>query len=243
MYKAKAYISPASLGVTGLALTFAFFLKHWFTSATTQDLLWILGPIAHLVQRMSGYAFVLDPDCGFVSAETATIIAPSCSGINFLLICFCMVFFQGVFVSGHWRKSLAWLLTSAIIAYLATVVVNSVRILSAIWLYQHNIEYGMLTMERVHRICGILIYYPALLLLFYGIRVLFTRNRQGAPRASKRIIALLPLFCYIAGTIVIPLLTRKSFSPLFWEHSLVVTVLAALFTLVILGKQLFHQPK
>lgn len=250
MNRKLALPHPPVLTVAGLAVTSAFWLKHWFATASVGDLLWILAPVAGLVHQVSGYEFVLYPEQGFVNIASATIIAPACSGINFLLITFLMLVVQGLMALKRWSLCLAWLLASAVFSFMVTVTVNGARILCSIWLYQHQIAYGLLTMERLHRLCGVVLYYSALLLIFYGAGSVLASIRQDDRKATRRVIALLPLFCYIAGTIVVPLLTRETFNTLFWEHCLVVAVVAGSLTVLLQGtplatlrQHLFQRPQ
>ena len=220
----RLYLAP--LAAAGIALASAFFLKDWFKAASPKDLHWMLSPLAHLVSLLNGHVFIFHPVYGFISVETKTIIAPACSGINFLLMCFCMLSLQGQLHLRRWLACLGWLLYSAAFSYLAALVINGMRIVFSMWLFQHKIEYGFLTMDRLHRICGIVLYYPALLLIFSGAAILLRRSQRRQGKGLEWVIATVPFFCYIAGTVLVPLITQKQYSALFWEHSFSVAVLA-----------------
>ena len=220
----RLYLAP--LAAAGIALASAFFLKDWFKTASPQELLWILSPLAHLVSLLSGHVFTFLPAYGFISVETKTIIAPACSGINFLLMCFCMLSLQGQLHLRRWLSCLNWLLYSAAFSYLATLAINGMRIVFSMWLFQHKIEYGFITMDRLHRICGIVLYYPALLLIFSGAAILLRRVQKRQVKGHAWAIAIVPLFCYITGTVLVPFIRQKYYSALFWEHSFSVAILA-----------------
>ncbi|WP_028580468.1 exosortase K [Desulfogranum japonicum] len=209
---------PARIWAGCCVLLFALILKLWFSSATPAQLCWLLGPIAKLIQLYTSVQFTFDPHLGYVNQQLQIIIAPVCCGLNFMLIVLCMVAFQGIITlnsSQLWK----WLLVTPLLAYTYTILVNSVRIILAIWLFKHHMEAGWLTPERVHRLSGILIYYLMLLFLYNATTILLEKIEQSAQTCSSQVLALFPFFWYAGMTLVIPLLNRNSYTLRYWEHS------------------------
>jgi hypothetical protein len=79
-----------------LTLLVAFGLKYHYSQARSDDLVWILGPTAVLVEQLSGIDFDKEAHTGYVNNEHRVIIAPACAGVNFFIIAFCMAVFCGI---------------------------------------------------------------------------------------------------------------------------------------------------
>jgi len=151
-----------------LALFFAVGLKYHYSKAGSEDLAWILRPTAALVEQISGIPFEEEADTGFISRSHWVIIAPTCAGVNFLIIAFCMAAFSGFHHIEHKRGKILWLSAGMVSAYLLTIFVNTLRIILSIYAYDADIYSGWLTPQRMHRLEGVIIYF-FFLCLFYRI--------------------------------------------------------------------------
>lgn len=159
------------LAVHAGVLAAAGALKLHYSTATADGLRWILEPTAWLVSRATGSPFPFEAGVGHVSTELGLILAPECAGVNFLIIAaLSLVFgFAHTRSSGAGKAALA--LASLAVAYLATPLVNTLRILAIL-----RFEPG----EELHRILGIAVYLGSLLLL----NALFHRTLES--RCSAR---------------------------------------------------------
>ena len=204
------------------ALLIAFGLKYHYSQAGSEDLVWILSPTACLVEHISGIQFESEANTGFVSQGYRIIIAPSCAGINFLIILFCMAMFSGIHAIRRSESKLLWLVASLVCAYILTVAVNTLRILASIYSYNADIYFGWITPARVHRLEGVIIYFFFLCLFYMIIIKMVHWIRQGA--GEKKITAtrygdgqtdyfrwactcLIPMFWYGLITLGVPLFT------------------------------------
>lgn len=230
-----------------VVLLMAVGLKYHYSHARSDDLSWILGPTADVVEYISGIAFEKEDGAGFVNLANRIIIAPSCAGVNFLIIAFCMAAFSGL----HHLKSsglkIFWLGNSAAWAYILTIVVNAFRIVASIYMYKADIYYHGLTPERLHRIEGIFIYFFFLCLFYVMLDKTMgfcTRNR--IPGHKKRIpkhwdskksrhALFIPLFWYLLICLGIPILNRgyPENVPQFAEHCRVVLSVCMVVFLVV----------
>ncbi len=212
----------------------AFALKSHYSRAGADDLAWILAPTAFLVETVSGIQFLPESGAGYFSPGHRYLIAPACAGVNFLIIAFCMTAFPGVYrLRSTIRKSL-WVLLSAATALGATLVVNTVRIILSMALYDADITGAALTPEQLHRIAGVAVYFLFLYLLFVAIsRALnVTSSGLGPTGRYRSLISLWPLFWYLAFSIGVPFLNHayRKAPDRFLEHVLVVlTVSIGLF--------------
>ncbi|MFZ2633968.1 MAG: exosortase K [Desulfosalsimonadaceae bacterium] len=220
-----------------MAAIVAVGLKDQFSRAASDDLLWILGPTAGLVEWISGLSFIYDPSAGFVNMVNGIAIAPACSGVNFMIIAYAMSFFSFV---GHYdgMGRWLWLILTLSCAYFLTIAVNSIRIGLSIESITHGIHLGWLTPERIHRIEGVVVYFFFLSLYYLGMKGLprihddrrgkFNRSRQGAERIA--FTGMGPLVWYLLVALVVPVLTGnfREQGGRFVEHGVVVVVSCAL---------------
>ena len=241
-----------------LALFIALGLKYHYSRADSGDLLWILGPTAGLIETVSGIQFEREANTGFVSRGYRFIIAPSCAGINFLIMAFCMAVFSGIHGIRYFSSKLLWLAVGLVSAYILTIAVNTLRIIVSIYSYNTDIYFGWLTPARVHRLEGIVIYFFFLYLFYMIIIKTLPRIRQefqgkeitpvsyGDGQADyfrRACSGLIPLCWYGLITLGIPLVTgayRENMSR-FSEHSWTVIgasvcILAAIFLIQLIFK-------
>ncbi len=219
-----------------LALVVALGLKHHYSQAGSDDLVWILRPIAGLVEHISGIPFESEANTGFVNRGYGIIIAPSCAGINFLIMAFCMAVFSGIHVIKHCGAKLLWLAASLVCAYILAVAVNTLRIIAAIYSYNADVYFGWFTPARIHRLEGIVIYFFFLCLFYmiiikavHRIRHGTGRKKAAAPRYGYCKInsfrwtcsGLIPLFWYVLVVLGVPLFTGafQENANRFKEHS------------------------
>jgi exosortase K len=204
-----------------LVVIIAVGLKYHYSKAGSDELIWILAPTAILVELTSGLPFEYEAQAGFVNSDRRIIIAPSCAGVNFLIIAFCMAAFCGLHLFRHHLHKLLWLTISGLNAYILTIAVNTLRIISSLYMYRMDIYGGWLTPERMHRFTGIVIYF-FFLCLFYMIinkglyrlcsKFKSKRSNKGEPGHARSnffrwpSITVTPLFWYALITLGVPLM-------------------------------------
>jgi exosortase K len=208
------------LGQNGLAyllgITAAVGFKYHYSVASAEGLLWMLSPVACLVGFFSGIQFQWELYTGFVSLSHGIRIAPACAGINFMIICFSALFFPLVHRLPGRAVKLSWLWLSFVVAYLATLITNTVRILISIQLYGASIYGEWITPERVHRLAGTVIFLVVLFIVYLTAERL-TNSSPASEQLTKEntrrfspAVLIAPLSCYVAVTVVVPLLNGAS---------------------------------
>jgi len=204
-------------------------IKWYFADASAEHLDWLLRPASELVALCSGLSFTWLAGQGYYNAAEKILIAPACSGLNFFLILlatgWCLAVRNPPPVRSGW-----WFPGIAVGAYGFSLIVNTVRILLAIFLYRWQIASDLFTPERLHRLEGVLVYYFSLCLFAMLLSMLLRRSRQRAtsppvhPRYGWLIASL-----YLLFTLGIPLVNGAAARPvLFVEHSLTVLALVAI---------------
>jgi exosortase K len=210
-----------------VALAGAFALKLHYSTASADQLRWILAPTTALVELVSGASFEFESRAGYISRERGFLIADSCAGVNFLIAAFLMLSMKKLLVGRSKGLSWGFLPTAAVIAYLATLVANATRITIALLLRQSSSDISWLSPDQLHRFEGVFIYFGFLLLLFV------VSDKMSAERTSEHIRSLfLPLLVYYAIALGIPLLNgayRQGAD--FWRHALFVLLIPLLLTL------------
>lgn len=201
-----------------IVLLCALGLKFYYSTATPNDLRWILAPTTALVELLSGRSFEFESYTGYMSRDHRFVIAVSCAGVNFLITSFLMLGLRSLWRRRFEGVSWTFLPLTAVLAYLATVIANTIRICIALEIQRRSIEVNGLSANQLHRLEGIVVYFGFLLLLF----VFTERSRSVKPQR----LMLFPLIIYYTTTLGIPLLNGSFHqgSP-FWEHFAFVLVL------------------
>lgn len=201
-----------------LIVATALALKYHYSTASVNDLRWVLAPTAFAVEFVTGIEFSFESHAGYISEDNSFLIATSCSGLNFLITAFLVLTLARV-----WRETNVslWLVPFALlISYLATIVANTVRIVVA--LYLHDLDYPVLGMdfEELHRIEGILVYFGFLLVLFPIGEYLSAGLSATIGSRSKYLLGV-----YYGITLGVPLLRGAYREDNFWWHSMVVVLI------------------
>lgn len=198
-------------------------LKCLYSRASSDDLTWILAPTAHLVSWLTGLSFIMDSPAGYVNRDYGITIAPSCSGVNFLIIAFAMAFFSFARRLPTDGSKYLWIGAALTCSYALTLGVNTLRICVSIATISHDIHAGWLTSERIHRIEGIVIYFFFLCLFYHGLhKSTAVDNRIGKPKTG-------PLFWYLTMALFVPVMTGnfRNTEHAFIEHGLTVILVCS----------------
>jgi exosortase K len=218
--KAKL-IWSAQLALVGLC---ALALKSYYSTATADELRWILAPVTTLVELLSGKRFEFESYAGYMSSDRTFVIAVPCAGVNFLITAFLMLALRRLwrerFQAINWR----YLPFAAVLAYVATLIANTTRIWLALELRARSVQLTGLTNNQMHRLEGIVVYFGFLLLLF----LLTEKLESGKPLRFARVLPF-PLLIYYATTLGAPLLNGSFRRGAFWEHAVFVLLLPLVF--------------
>jgi len=153
--------------------------KQYYRAASAAELGWILAPTARLVSAVSGTHFVYEAGIGWVDREATFIIAPACAGVNFAIAGFLALTLGWLGGMTGARAVLARLAGAAVLAYAATLIVNTLRIVIAIALHRGTIDLGGLDRAEVHRFEGIVVYLAGLCALYALAGALSPRSRHA----------------------------------------------------------------
>ncbi len=232
----------------------AYALKRFYSRAQPEELLWMLEPTSYLVERTSGLDFFFETGVGFINQAALLAVTKACAGINFMIIAACVLAWTWSPLAVSLPRAALWLTLAWIVAYAATLVINTARILVA------------LEIHGPHRLEGTAIYFAGLVLLHAmalalgNAGMVHRTNRArskgsrepgdvgcslelpGAQRASrfplgypmKRTwLAGVPAVVYLGVTLLVPLLNGAVARGPFLQHASVViavtTVISAVY--------------
>ena len=136
--------------------------KDYYRAASAADLRWILAPTAHVATWLGFGHFTFDAQLGYVDRDLGFAIAPPCAGLHFALAAFVALVIGWLGAMCDWRAVVRHLAAAAALAYLATVVINTVRILIAIRMHRMD----LVDREELHRLEGIVVYLGGLCALY-----------------------------------------------------------------------------
>ena len=163
----------------GLACLFAL-LKLGYAHATSEGLLVLLAPTNYLVEVSLSSTSVFSASSGFVHPSLHISINKSCSGFNFWVLCWLMLSVAVI----HYRLRL-WpmLLMIPLVSYGLTLLVNTSRILTAVWL-RGVLPSAVQQYSWLHQAEGALLYLFFLVMIYLGFILLHsgfpTRHAQSA---------------------------------------------------------------
>lgn len=177
--------------------------KLYYSNAVADDLRWLLAPTAFLVRLVTGDNFIFEPYAGYMNADRSFLIAASCSGINFFVIAFVVAAMVRTLDDGG-REYPSWraLSYSLAIAYVATILANTVRISVALETRRDGFKSDLVGSGDLHRIEGVVVYFAALLIVAAIAGSCFRRNKR------RHLIAAIgvSLAAYWTLMLIIPLI-------------------------------------
>ncbi len=228
-----------------ICLVIAWGLKYHYSHSSSDDLVWILAPTAYLVEMTGDMDFERETDTGYVNNENGIIIAPSCSGVNFMIIAFCLSVYIGLKNIKSASMQNLWVFVSLVSAYAYTLFVNIFRINLSIYSIKTKLLETWFTRETVHLFEGVLVYF--IFLLIYNSLLNRIMDSDHKETSKKPFIPLgrflLPLSFYLSFTLVVPVLNHGGIpqnSDFIGFALIVLSGCAIVFTLFFLLKACCH---
>lgn len=155
-------------------------LKFGFTLADNNDLTFIIKPTDKLVGLLTGSHSVYLSESGYYHEHLNIIIDKSCSGFNFLILCFLLFTYLTV---KHFDKALSKILTvpTALIgAYLLTIFVNTSRIIASIVVQTQTKNIFLNQQYIIHEAIGIITNLSFLILAYILLDKFLINKRHNA---------------------------------------------------------------
>jgi len=169
-------LRPSQIAALVVAAAVVVVGKTYYRAATASDLDWILAPTAHIVTALGSGHFTFDATAGWVDRDLGFAIAPACAGLHFALAAFVALVVAGLGRIRDARSCARWLVTAAAVAYVTTLVINTLRIVIAIHMHRMDLA----NREELHRLEGTVIYFGGLCALYAIARALAGRHHEVA---------------------------------------------------------------
>ena len=198
-----------------ISLAIALGLKYHYSHSRAEDLDWMLAPASCLVQKISGMKFEKMDDTGYADKETGIVIAPSCSGINFMIIVFCLSAYISLKSVNKISSAFIRVLFCISVSYVYTLMVNTFRILLSI----HSLKTGLLQIwlswKTIHLLEGIVIYFAFLLIYYSLLKRVISEGPDKHPSGGFRQIKeyFLPMIFYCSVILLVPIVNHGGFPP------------------------------
>jgi len=196
-----------------LAALLVIAVKYNATDVNT--LKWLLAPTVWWVRSLSGISFEYISDIGYISHACQFIIAPSCSGLRFLILTFIMLVCTFLPQIDSYKNKMMWFVQSIALSYGSTIFVNGLRITLSIFLppilEERNLLAGWLTPERFHTMLGTFIYFSSLFIICrLAANISFRKFSRviGDKQQEKQNRILAPIFWYFLMVLGLPFLGR-----------------------------------
>ncbi len=154
-------MKKSQLGGLGIAVALVVLGKHYIRDASAEDLGWLLAPTAKCVSVLTGSHFVREAGVGYIDRCITFEIAPVCAGVHFMLAAILALAIGWRHHMITWRAMGYRLATLVAVAYVATIVINTLRIVIAISMHTHD-----LSGSELHRMEGVLVYLGGLCALY-----------------------------------------------------------------------------
>ncbi|GMO55369.1 MAG: hypothetical protein Ta2G_14500 [Termitinemataceae bacterium] len=156
-------------------------LKLWYYAAETQSLFFMLKPLDLAIYLTCGAQSVYSQESGFYYDELSILIDKSCSGFNFLLICFLLFsYLAKLHCINTWQKIIA-IPCALLIAYLVTIFTNFSRIMIILKIEASMIETHLETLfgKRTHEAEGVFVYLFFLIALYLALDFCFKKVKKN----------------------------------------------------------------
>ena len=142
-------------------------LKVGFSFADNNDLGFLLRPTDKLVGLVYGSQSVFLADHGFFHEKMNIVIEKSCSGFNYMILCFLLFAYLGLKYFDKQLHKIFTILTALFSAYLFTAFVNASRIISSIIVRNQTVGFFSEKQSLLHEAVGITTYFSFLVLTYY----------------------------------------------------------------------------
>lgn len=141
----------------GLKILYEYELYEW---------MFFLRPVVYIIQNYTGNEFEYVEAIGFINNNLGISITSKCAGVNFFILCFLMLIFSFINRISNKLNKIILFIVSFIISYVTTIIANTSRIISNIYI----IKTGIIKQDRLggflHLTLGITVYLTCLIIVY-----------------------------------------------------------------------------
>ncbi|WP_425567980.1 exosortase K [Postechiella marina] len=159
------------------ALTFFIGSKFAYSLANNNMISFLTKPTNAIISFITNNASSYSPKTGFYYSNLNIVIDKSCSGFNFWMLLFLLLFFSTLKFIKTYKNKLLLFLATLLISYLLTLFTNTSRILVSLFITQNtSLHYSWL-----HQAEGVFIYLSFLIVFYLSLNYLqnkFTNKHE-----------------------------------------------------------------
>lgn len=156
-------------------------LKFGYTVADNDELTFLLKPTDKIVGHLTNSHSIYFSGKGYYHNGLNILIEKSCSGFNFMLICFCMLTFLFLKYADKATFKLLIIPTSLVLSYFLTIFVNASRIFVSIIIQKQANNFLPKRPHLIlHEIVGVITNLTFLILIYILLERFLTNKYQNA---------------------------------------------------------------
>lgn len=190
-------------------------MKYHYSYGNSEALKWILAPTSYLVEMTGNMNFIHVENTGYVDVRNMITIAPSCSGVNFMIIVFLLSIYTGLKRFDRPMALFMWLIFSMAASFTYTLIINTLRINLSVYSFKTGFLASWFSIENVHLTEGVIVYFLFLLIYYSILDRNLNSSLPGKKEGHIRQVRtdLLVMAVYFTVTLFIPFLNQGGFLP------------------------------
>ncbi|MGM5631492.1 exosortase K [Apibacter raozihei] len=149
-------------------------LKLIYKYSEMDDLHFLLEPTSKIVGFLNNSSSIFIKDAGYYHESLNIIINKSCSGFNFLILCFAIHIFSIIPLLYTAQQRVYAFFILFVGSYFLTIVINSCRIVLIILLNKLLVAYGF-SINWMHQAAGTFVYLFFLIVIYLTFNHLIAR--------------------------------------------------------------------
>lgn len=146
-------------------------LKLGYTMADNKDLNFLIKPTSRLIDLATSSGSTFVSESGYYNKKLNIVIDKSCSGFNFWIISFLMLYFLALNFLKNTSYKIIAIPAILIIAFILTIFVNTSRILFSVFIHRFINP----KVAWMHQAEGTFIYLSFLIIMYLGFNFLFIK--------------------------------------------------------------------
>ncbi len=155
-------------------------LKFVFTLTDTDDLIFLIKPTDRIIGLLTGAQSLYLKGTGYYYEQLDVVIEKSCSGFNFLLLCFLSLVFASVKYFQTTMHKIIAIFCALSGAYFFTILANSSRIYASLIIHHQSIGFIQNNQSIIHQVVGIINNLFYLILIFLIVEKLLKHRQEHA---------------------------------------------------------------
>ncbi len=156
--RSKKYYTSQNVLFYITLITLILILFSFITYTKTEQLSFLLFPVASIVEKVFNSSFYYQEAIGFVYESMSIVINKSCSGGTFLMICFCMLSFSFAGRIKKIKDKYLLVIGFLLLSYVLTILANVSRIIIAIQMLSFKVSQNAQIERVLHQGVGVLVY-------------------------------------------------------------------------------------